>query len=191
MDKFYGGGDGVTAQESDVGVGGASRGKEGDKMQVLGAAKKILGLEIRKDRAAGRLWLSQGGFYPRIDGDVCDMSKVPYVVGCVIYVMVCLRLGRAQAVSVDTSDYGVMFGIQQSDLSVVGFMDAGYVEDLDDRRSTTRHDVGGPIYWKFRVQSQVAQFTADLGYMVVAEAAMEKFKYHLDLVLCLQLLDGR
>ncbi|XP_057953818.1 uncharacterized protein LOC131148101 [Malania oleifera] len=82
-------------------------GKEFD-MKDLGATKRILGLEIRKDRVAGRLWLFQVGYAekvlerfrkanvkpvstpltshfglsttqcPRVDDEVCDMSKVPY-----------------------------------------------------------------------------------------------------------------
>ena len=74
----------------------------------LGAAKKILGMEIHRERALGRLWLSQSGYVrkvlerfnmenakpvsthlenhfifsttqcPKTNDDVQDMSKVPY-----------------------------------------------------------------------------------------------------------------
>ncbi|KAL6345174.1 hypothetical protein AAG906_013658 [Vitis piasezkii] len=77
-------------------------------MKDLGAAKKILGMEIHKDRASGRLWLSQYSYVkrvlerfnmddakpvstplanhfrlstnqcPKTDDEVKDMSKVPY-----------------------------------------------------------------------------------------------------------------
>ena len=101
-------------------------------MKDLGAAKKILGMEIHRDRASGRLWLSQYSYVkkvlerfnmddakpvstplanhfrlstnqcPKIDDEVKDMSKVPYVsvVGCLMYAMVCTRPDLAHAVSV-------------------------------------------------------------------------------------------
>ena len=77
-------------------------------MKDLGAAKKILGMEIHKDRASGRLWLSQHSYVkrmlerfkmdnakpistplanhfrlstsqcPKTDDEVNDMSKVSY-----------------------------------------------------------------------------------------------------------------
>ena len=77
-------------------------------MKDLGAAKKILGMEIHKDRASRRLWLSQYSYVkrvlerfnmdnakpvstslenhfrlstnqcPKINDEVKDMSKVPY-----------------------------------------------------------------------------------------------------------------
>ena len=77
-------------------------------MKDLGAGKKILGMEIHRDRASGRLWLSQYSYVkrvlerfnmddakpvstplanhfrlstnqcPKIDDEVKDTSKVPY-----------------------------------------------------------------------------------------------------------------
>ena len=35
-------------------------------MKDLGAAKKILGMEIRRDRDAKRLWLSQAGYVKKV-----------------------------------------------------------------------------------------------------------------------------
>ncbi|KAL6329285.1 hypothetical protein AAG906_015489 [Vitis piasezkii] len=96
-------------------------------MKDLGAAKKILGMEIHKDRALGRLWLSTNQC-PKTDDEVKDMSKVPYAsaVGCLMYAMVCTRPDLAHVVSV-------------SDPSVRGYVDADYAGDLDDRRSTTEY----------------------------------------------------
>ena len=50
-----------------------------------------------------------------------------------------------------TIDYGITFVKQKSDLSDVGYVDADYVEDLDNRRSTTSYVftlTRGPIYWR-------------------------------------------
>jgi hypothetical protein len=55
-------------------------------------------------------------------------------------------------------------------------VDAYYVGDLDDRRSTTGYVftlTGGPICWKSMIQSTVAMPTIEAEYMAVAEAAKE------------------
>ena len=39
---------------------------KGFDMKDLGAAKKILGMEIHRDRASGRLWLSQYSYVKRV-----------------------------------------------------------------------------------------------------------------------------
>jgi hypothetical protein len=36
-----------------------------------------------------------------------------------------------------TTNYGITFAGQKSDVSVVGYVDADYARNLDDRRSTT------------------------------------------------------
>jgi hypothetical protein len=201
-------------------------------MKDLGAAKKILGMEIRRDRDAKRLWLSQAGYVkkvlerfsmenaklvstplanhfrlstsqcPKTVEEIEDMSKVPYAsaVGCLMYAMVCTKLDLAHAVSVvskymanpgkqhwdavkwifrylkGTTDYDITFVRQKSDLSVVGYVDADYAGDLDDRRSTTGYVfilAGGPICWKSMIQSTVAMSTTEAEYMAAAEAAKE------------------
>ena len=53
-----------------------------------------------------------------------------------------------------TIDYDIMFSRQQSDHSIVRYVDAGYTRDLDYWRSTTGYMFtlgGGPICWKFMV----------------------------------------
>ena len=75
-----------------------------------------------------------------------------------------------------TIGHGIMFGNQQGDPSVVGYVDSDYVGDMDDRRSTTGYVftlAGGPICWKSTVQSIVALSTTEAEYMAVAEAAKE------------------
>jgi hypothetical protein len=72
-----------------------------------------------------------------------------------------------------TTDYGITFVRQKSNLLVVGYVDAG---DLDDRRSTTNYVftlAGGPICWKSMIQSTVAMSTTKAEYMSTAEAAKE------------------
>ena len=69
-----------------------------------------------------------------------------------------------------------MFSKQQSDPSVRGYVDADYAGDLDDRRSTTCYVFtlgGGPICWKFMIQSLVALSTIESEYMAIVEVAKE------------------
>jgi hypothetical protein len=117
-----------------------------------------------------------------------------------MYAMVCTRPDLAQAVSVvskfmanpgrhywdavklifkflrGTTNYGITFAGQKSDVSVVGYVDADYAGDLDDRRLTTEYVftlAGGPICWRSMIQSIVAMSTTEAEYMVAAEAAKE------------------
>jgi hypothetical protein len=74
------------------------------------------------------------------------------------------------------TDYNITFVRQKSDLSVVGYIDADYARDLDDRRSTTSYVftlAGGPIFWRSMIQSTVAMPTTKAEYMATAEAAKE------------------
>lgn len=139
---------------------------------------------------------------PKTGAEAEYMSKVPYAsaVGCLMYAMVCTRPDLAQAVSQvckfmskpgkqhweavkwifrylkGTTGHGIMFGSQQGDPSVVGYVDSNYAGDLDDRWSTTGYVftlAGGPICWKSSVQSVVVMSTTEAEYMVVAEASKE------------------
>jgi hypothetical protein len=74
-----------------------------------------------------------------------------------------------------TTNYGITFVRQKSDLSVVGYVNADFAKDLDERRSTTGYVftlARGPI-WKSMIQSMVAMFTTEAEYMTVAEVAKE------------------
>ena len=58
----------------------------------------------------------------------------------------------------------------------MGYVDADYAKDLDNMRSTTGYVFtlgGGPIFWKYMVQSLVALSTTESEYMLVVEAAKE------------------
>jgi hypothetical protein len=130
------------------------------------------------------------------------MSKVSYTsaVGCLMYAMVCTRPDLAHAVSVvskymanprrqhwdavkwifrylkGTTNYGITFVRQKSDFSVVRYVDADYVGDLDNRKSTTGYVfilAGGPICWRSMIQSTVVMSTTKVEYIAVIEAAKE------------------
>ncbi|RVW31007.1 Retrovirus-related Pol polyprotein from transposon TNT 1-94 [Vitis vinifera] len=129
---------------------------KGFDMKDLGAAKKILGMEIHRDRASGRLWLSQYSYVkrvlerfnmndaklvntplenhfklftnqcPKTDDEVKDMSKVPYA-SAVGCLMYAMVCTRPD----------LAHAVSVSDPSVREYVDANHAGDLDDKRSTT------------------------------------------------------
>ena len=100
---------------------------------------------------------------PKTNDDVEGISKVTYAsaVGCLVNSMVCTRPDLAQVVRaiskfllnprrshwdvvkwifrylMVTIDYDIMFSRQESDPSIMRYVDVDYAKDLDDRRSTT------------------------------------------------------
>uniref|UniRef100_A0A2N9J7Q6 Reverse transcriptase Ty1/copia-type domain-containing protein n=1 Tax=Fagus sylvatica TaxID=28930 RepID=A0A2N9J7Q6_FAGSY len=143
-----------------------------------------------------------GSQCPKNEEEIENMSKVPYAsaVGCLMYAMVCTRPDLAHAVSTvsrymanperehwnavkwifrylkGTAKHGILFSRQPGTNSVVGYVDADYAGEVDDRRSTTGYVFtlsGGPICWKSTLQSIVAMSTIEVEYMAVAEAAKE------------------
>ena len=74
------------------------------------------------------------------------------------------------------TNYGIMFNREQSVLLVVGYVDADYARDLDDKRSTTDYVFtlgGGHFFWKSMVQSLVALSTTGLEYMAIDKVIKE------------------
>ena len=69
-----------------------------------------------------------------------------------------------------------MFGNQQGDPLVIGYVDSDYAGDLDNRRSTTGYVFtinGGSVCWKSIIQSIIALSTTEAEYMAIVEAAIE------------------
>ncbi|GKA35091.1 retrotransposon protein, putative, ty1-copia subclass, partial [Tanacetum coccineum] len=92
-------------------------------MKELGEAKKILGIEIVKDRSRNILRVSQSG-----------INNVPYVneVGSLMYLMVCTRPDIAYAI---TTNVGLVYRINHGNhVEVIGFVDPDYAKDLDKGR---------------------------------------------------------
>ena len=134
--------------------------------------------------------------------EIENMSKVPYAsaMRCLIYAMVCTRFDLAHAVSTvsrymanpgreywnavkwifrylkGTAEHGILFSRQPRTNSVVGYVDADYASEVDNRRSTTGYVFtlsGGPICWKSTLQSIVAMSTTKAEYIAITEAANE------------------
>ncbi|KAE8681218.1 Indole-3-acetic acid inducible 11, putative isoform 1 [Hibiscus syriacus] len=121
-----------------------------------GAAKKILGMEICRDRDSRKCGYLNGVMLrnarkcPKTDKEAEDMAKVPYsnAVGCLMYAMVCTRPDLAHVVS-QVCKY---MSKPRDNPLVVGYVDS-------DLQST--------------VQSVVALSTTEAEYMAAAEAAKE------------------
>ncbi|KAG8493558.1 hypothetical protein CXB51_011740 [Gossypium anomalum] len=132
------------------------------EMKDLGPAKKILGMEILRDRnsakpvstpLAAHFRLSST-LSPQSDDEIEYMSHVPYssAVGSLMYAM----FGR-------TKD------------GVIGYVDADFAGDLDRRRSLTGYvfTIGGcAISWKATLQTTVALSTAEAEYMAITESTI-------------------
>ena len=67
-----------------------------------------------------------------------------------------------------TIDFGILYRLQDPK-ECVGFSDADWAGDLDDRKSTSGYLFqisGGAITWKSKKQSSVALSTAEAEYQV-------------------------
>ena len=74
-----------------------------------------------------------------------------------------------------TIDLGLTYG-RGDNFNLVGFSDADWAGDLDDRKSTTGYLFllsGGPISWRSKKQSCVALSTAEAEYMALSAAIQE------------------
>ncbi|TYK14965.1 retrovirus-related Pol polyprotein from transposon TNT 1-94 [Cucumis melo var. makuwa] len=142
-------------------------------MKDLGPAKKVLGIQIVRDKASKKLYMSQEQYIeksPSTDKEREDMSKVPYasVVGSLMYAMVCTRLDIAHAVGVLT------FGDGKPVL--IGYTDSDMAGDIDSRKSTSGYLMtfaGGAVSWQSRLQKCVALSTTEAEYIAAAEACKE------------------
>ncbi|KAG8477716.1 hypothetical protein CXB51_027660 [Gossypium anomalum] len=145
------------------------------EMKDLGPAKKILGMEILRDRKSAKPvstplaahFRLSSALSPQSDDEIEYMSHVSYssIVGSLMYVMVCSRPDLSYAVSA-VSRY----------MANPGYVDADFAGDLDRRRSLTGYvfTIGGcAISWKATLQTTVALSTTEAEYMAITEACKE------------------
>ncbi|KAG8486257.1 hypothetical protein CXB51_019640 [Gossypium anomalum] len=120
------------------------------EMKDLGEAKKILGMEICRDRAHERLFAQLS---PSTNTKQEYMLQVLYsnAVGSLMYAMVCTRPDIPQYIQ-KTMDVGLLF-----------------------KQDTTlgKGVIGGPISWKSTLQSTVALLTTKAEYIAITEAVKE------------------
>ncbi|GJY27381.1 retrovirus-related pol polyprotein from transposon TNT 1-94 [Tanacetum coccineum] len=146
-------------------------------MKELGEAKKILGMEIVRDRSHVIGWALQAlKDCPVRDYDVERMSKVPYAnaVESLMYLMLCTRPDTAYAVSV-VSRY-LANPDRGNHVDVTGFVDTDYAKDPDKGSPITGYAFlvrGCVVSWKATLQHVVALSTTKAEYMALTEAVKE------------------
>ncbi|KAG8502376.1 hypothetical protein CXB51_000462 [Gossypium anomalum] len=146
------------------------------EMKDLGPAKKILGMEILRDRKSAKPvstplaahFRLSSALSPQSDDEIEYMSHVPYssAMGSLMYAMVCSRPDLSYAVSA--------FGRTKD--GVIEYADADFAGDLDRRRSLTGYvfTIGGcAISWKATLQTTVALSTTEAEYMAITKACKE------------------
>ncbi|KAG8474857.1 hypothetical protein CXB51_031589 [Gossypium anomalum] len=168
------------------------------EMKDLGPAKKILGMEILRDRKASKFYLSQKGYIekvlcrfnmqsakpvstplaahfrlssalsPQSNDEIEYMSYVPYF-SAVGSLMYAMVCSRPDL------SYAVS-AFERTKDGVIGYVDADFVGDLDRRRSLTGYvfTIGGcAISWKATLQTTVALSTTEAEYMAITKACKE------------------
>ncbi|KAH9684692.1 DNA (cytosine-5)-methyltransferase [Citrus sinensis] len=169
------------------------------EMKDLGAATKILGMQIIRDRESKVLYLSQADYVKRVltkfnmedskpvstplsarfqlskslepttDDDFNYMREIPTLVQLAASCMPWYLRGTAVT--------AIMFGkISGASPEVAGFVDSDYAADKYRRRSITGFVFtmcGGAISWKSSLQSVVALSTTEAEYIALTEVVKE------------------
>jgi hypothetical protein len=131
-----------------------------------------------------------------------EMSNIPYAsaIGSIMYVVQSTRLDVALALSLtiryhsnpgishwnvvkgilknlrNMKDMVLVYGGNEEELSIKGYVDASFDTDPHDSKSQTRYVFmlnGGAVSWESCKQDLVAQCTMDSEYMAASEAANE------------------
>ncbi|KAG8493216.1 hypothetical protein CXB51_010581 [Gossypium anomalum] len=168
------------------------------EMKDLGPAKKILGMEILRDRKTSKLYLSQKGYiekvlcrfnmqnvkpistplaiHSRLSSALSPQSndEIKYMLH-VAYSSAMGSLMYAMVYSHPDLSYAVStFGRTRD--GVILYVDADFAGDLDRRRSLTSYvfTIGGcAISWKATLQTTVALSSTEAEYMVITKACKE------------------
>ncbi|GJZ99349.1 retrotransposon protein, putative, ty1-copia subclass [Tanacetum coccineum] len=152
-------------------------------MKELGPARKILGMEIVRDRGSRTLKVSQSGYVQKILNNyrVNNGKSVSVPLGA--HFKVSLKdcpPDIAYAVSIVSrylANPGLVYGRDQGKhVDVDGFVDADYAKDPDKGRSITGYVFmvhGCVVSWKATLQHVVALSTTEAEYMALTEAVKE------------------
>ncbi|GAA0157280.1 hypothetical protein LIER_14583 [Lithospermum erythrorhizon] len=169
-------------------------------MKNLGLAKKILGMQIIRDKHRGTLQLSQSEYIKCVEEDKDYMAKVPYAsaIRSLMYAMVCTRPNIGHAMGIvsrymsnsekfhweaikwilrylrATIDKCLYFG--NDELKIQGYIDADFGGEVDHRKSTTDYifTVGNTsVSWMSQLQKIVALSTTEAEYVAITKASKE------------------
>ncbi|KAF2323370.1 hypothetical protein GH714_034911 [Hevea brasiliensis] len=133
-------------------------------MKDLGAAKKILGMKIIRDRSVGKLFLSQQAYVEKVlkrfNMNNATLVTIPFAAHF------------KQRYLKGITDVGLTFDRAKMSDSVIGYVDSDFAGDLDKRRSLTSYLFtlsGSSISWKAILQATVALSTTEAKYMALVE----------------------
>uniref|UniRef100_A0A803Q249 Retrovirus-related Pol polyprotein from transposon TNT 1-94 n=1 Tax=Cannabis sativa TaxID=3483 RepID=A0A803Q249_CANSA len=148
----------------------------------MGVARKILGIEIRRDRKEKKLLLTQQSYIEKAVIKKFNMedgkeTQVPLAGLCPILVKNhwtglkwLLRYRKT------TSNYGLKFEKTSNTLKLEGFINADYASNKDTRKSITSYCFqlnSCCINWKSQLQHVVALSTKKFEFMTITEAFKE------------------
>ncbi|KAH9706494.1 hypothetical protein KPL70_012223 [Citrus sinensis] len=168
------------------------------EMKDLGAAQRILGMEIRRDKKNRSIWLTQKSYLKKVlerfgmddktkpictplalhfklSSSSCPKSQEERdYMACVPYASVVGSLMYAMILRhlYGTVDVGLLFK-KDCGQQCVGYCHSDFAGDLDKRRSTTGYVFtlgGGPVSWRSILQSTIALSTTEAEYMAATEA---------------------
>ncbi|KAG8480232.1 hypothetical protein CXB51_024818 [Gossypium anomalum] len=122
------------------------------EMKDLGPAKKILGIEILRDRKASKLYRSQKGYIEKVLCRFNMQSAKPWDLSCMLW-FAQVQIYHMQSVQL-ADTWQIPFGRTKD--RVIGYVDSDFTGDLDRRRSLT-----------------VALSTTETEYMAITEACKE------------------
>ncbi|KAL6320924.1 hypothetical protein AAG906_010733 [Vitis piasezkii] len=134
-------------------------------MMDLGNARRILDMEIVRNRKDRTLFLSQKGYLEKVlkrATHVCNGVLTTKYFSFINFKWL-LRYVRGSL------GVGLKFGYSKEGVSITSYVDLDYVGDLDKRRSTTGYIFtlfGGHVSWKPQLQSIVVLSTTELQGLV-------------------------
>ncbi|GJR72960.1 retrovirus-related pol polyprotein from transposon TNT 1-94 [Tanacetum coccineum] len=152
-------------------------------MKELGPARKILGMEIVRDRGSRTLKVSQSGYMQKILNNYRMDNGKSISVPLGAHFKVSLKdcppdiTYAVSIVSMYLANPGLVYGRDQGKhMDVDGFVDADYAKDPDKGRSITGYVFmvhGCVVSWKATLQHVVALSTIEAEYMALREAVKE------------------
>uniref|UniRef100_A0A3Q7IJQ7 Reverse transcriptase Ty1/copia-type domain-containing protein n=1 Tax=Solanum lycopersicum TaxID=4081 RepID=A0A3Q7IJQ7_SOLLC len=148
------------------------------EMKDLGAARKILGMEIIRDRERRKLFLSQRSYIQKVLARFGMSSSKPIDTPSAANIHLTAMFApqsEEEKEYIGTSDVGLIYGGDTQCL-VTGFSDSDYAGDVDTRKSMTGYvfTLGGSVVsWKATLQPIVTLSTTEAEYMALTEAAKE------------------
>uniref|UniRef100_A0A3Q7GRP1 Reverse transcriptase Ty1/copia-type domain-containing protein n=1 Tax=Solanum lycopersicum TaxID=4081 RepID=A0A3Q7GRP1_SOLLC len=146
------------------------------EMKDLGAARKILGMEIIRDRERRKLFLSQRSYIQKVLARFGMSSSKPIDNPSAANIhLTAMFAPQSEEEKEGTSDVGLIYGGDTQCL-VTGYSDSDYAGDVDTRRSMTGYvfTLGGSVVsWKVTLQPTVTLSTTEAEYMALTEVTKE------------------